>query len=473
MQSKGLIKNTVIYALGDIVPKLLAFISFPILTKHLSPSDYGVVNYVNTLGVFLLTFGFLCINTYYLVFYYRCEDETAQKKMLGNLSTFVILYNIAIVVLFLLFGNYFFTLIGSEIKFYPYIFVGVLTNFFSIFSILPAALYRVMEKPMFLTIVNVVRGILTLVITLVLVICFDYKALGVLCAGMTVNFIFAFIFLYSVRKHIIWNINFKQIKQVLIFSLPLVPGTLAYYVTTMSDRILIEKYLNLNDLGIYSTAATLALILNIFSYGAYKAFEPYIFKHWGTPDFKHSFEKIHSGFIYVLLIGVLCLSIFSEEFFKIMTSPKFYNAYWYVPMIIIGVYSSSLNMLYSTIITAREKTKINSSVSILGASISICLNIVLLPHFGLIVAALVSSFAMTVMLMLSIYFSKIKIGHLRHIASLFTVAGAIFIFVYFIHFDNMVISLAVKSIVVMAVFLSLSLLLSINPIKAITNFINK
>ena len=72
MSGGNLIKNTTIYALGDIIPRLIGFVSLPILTVYLTPSDYGIVNYVNTLNTFLLALGFLSVNTYFLVFYYRC-----------------------------------------------------------------------------------------------------------------------------------------------------------------------------------------------------------------------------------------------------------------------------------------------------------------------------------------------------------------------------------------------------------------
>jgi O-antigen/teichoic acid export membrane protein len=472
-EKKSLIKNTSIYALGDIIPRLLAFISLPILTRYLSPSDYGIVNYVNTLNTFLLALGFLSINTYYLVFYYRCKDSQEQKKLLGNLSSFVLLLNAVLVLMLLLFGKYIFSAFGSKIPFYPYIVIGVLSNFFNLFSILPAALYRLLERPLPLTILRIFEGIITLILSLVLVIYFHYTALGVLYATLTVNFIYAFIFLYISRKHIIWNLNFKQIKVVLAFTLPLLPGSIAYYVTTISDRILIDKYLNLNDLGIYSTAATIALVLNVFSFGAYKAFEPYIFKNWGSDDFIKIFDNIRNGFVYVLLIGVLCLSIFAKEFFQIMTNVKFHQAYWYVPMIIIGVYSSSLSMLYGTIITAKGKTKINSVVSITGATISIVLNIVFLPKFGLITAALVSSLAMTVMLFISIWYAELKISHSRPVFSLLLVASVIYIMVYMIPIDNIVFSIILKSIVSLLVVIGISLILAINPLKFVNGFMKK
>ena len=473
MSGNTLIKNTTIYALGDIIPRLIGFISLPILTRYLSPADYGIVNYVATLSTFLLAFGFLSMNTYFLVFYYRCEDDRARKKLLGNLSAFVLLFNVLLVILFLLFGPYFFSELGSKIAFYPYIIIAVLTNFFNLFSILPAALFRIIEKPLPLTILNVTRGLIAFILTLVLVIYFDYTALGVLYANLIVNFIYAFIFLYMIRNHIIWNLCFKQIKKVLIFSLPLLPGSIAYYLTTISDRILIDKYLSLNDLGIYSVAASVALILNIFSFGAYKAFEPYIFKNWGKDNFINIFENIRNGFVYVLLIGVLSLSVFSKEFFLLMTDVKFHEAFWFVPLIIIGVYSSSLSMLYGTIIISKEKTKINSLINITGAIISVCLNILFLPKYGLITAAVVSSLSMTIMLSISIWYARLKISHLKPVLSFLLAALTIYVMVYVVIIDQLVISIVLKSVVLVTVVACISVILSINPIKMLKVFVKK
>ena len=473
MSGNKLIKNTTIYALGDIIPRLIGFVSLPILTNYLTPSDYGIVNYVNTLNTFLLALGFLSINTYFLVYYYRCKTSEEQKKLLGNLSSFIILLNAGIVITLLFFGKYLFNALGSNIDFFPYIVIAIFTNFFNVFSILPAALFRVIEKPMPLTILNISRGVIVFILTLVLVIYFEYTALGVLYANLIVNFIFVFVYLYMVRNHIIWNLHFAQIKKVLAFSLPLVPGSIAYYLTTISDRILIDKYLSLTDLGIYSIAATIALILNIFSFSAYKAFEPHLFKNWGSDQFMNIFENIRNNFVYVLLVGVLCISVFSKEFFIIMTEMKFHEAYWYVPMIIVAVYSSSISMIYGTTITAQGKTKTNSMISIIGALISVTLNIIFLPIYGLITAAIVSSLAMTIMLFLYIWYSKLKVPHTKPFLSFLLVAATIYVMVYVMSIDNILFSIAIKIMVLVGVTIGISTILSVNPIKMIKVFLRK
>ena len=458
----NLVKNSTIYAIGDIAPRLLGFISFPILTTYLTPAEYGIVNYVNTVNLFLTILGFLCLNTYYLVYYYRMKDETAQKKLLGNLSVFVVGLNTVVTVLLFCIGPYLFYFIGSNIDIYPYLAIGLVTNLFNIFTVLPSALFRLQERPLPLTILNVLKGVLIFGLTLWLVVGYQFKAEGILLANMVVTVIFGIIFAWITVKNMIWNINWYQIKKALIFSLPLLPGSLSYYLVSMSDRILIDKYLNLNDLGIYSTASTLALILNIVAYGAYKAFEPYFFKIYGTSQFTTQFTKVRNAYFFVIISGALGLALFAKEFFQLFSEEKFHIAYYYVPMILIGVVASAMNMLYSTIVTAREKTKINSAISMCGGVLSVFLNIVLLPRLGIVAACLASAISLCSMLIASICFSKVRISHISLFICSVLVTSIVIIGVYKLNIHDLLYSIICKSGIYVITLFILWFILGIN-----------
>lgn len=462
-----LVKNTTIYALGDILPKFLNFITFPILTIYLSPADYGIVNYINTLSTFLIVIGFLCLNTYYLVYYFRVGDLEEKRKLLGNLSLFVIAFNVFISVLMMLVCPYMFSFLGVSIAFYPYVFIGILINFFNVLSILPSALYRVQERPMPLTVINVLKGVLLAALTLFLVIYCDYKALGVLYANLIVSGLFGMVYLKITYKNIVLNINKKQIKEALYFSLPLLPGALAYYMVSMFDRILIERYLGLSELGIYSTASTLALLLNIVSYGAYKAFEPYFFKNYGNPSFREKFENIHRYYFFVVLIVAFYIALFSREFFQLFSGPSFHIAYFYVPIILIGVVFSSILMMYATIITAKNKTKINSIVTIIGGIVSISLNILFLSCYGIVIACLSSAISMAIMFFVSYYYTRINVDLRRPFLAFFTASFIIWISVYTLVIPVIYISIFVKLIISIIVALLIAKILKIDLVNLI------
>lgn len=439
-----LVKNTIIYALGDIIPRLFSFISFPILTTYLLPADYGIINYVTTINTFLTIIGLLGINTYYLVFYYRVDTEEERRKMLGNLDLFLIIANLLITVLFFLVGPALMKTWGSKVDFFPYMALGITTSFFNVFRYLPSALFRLKENPLPLTILNVLSGLLTMVGSIVAVVYIKADASSVLTTNLVIAIIFAIVFFIITNKNAKWNINLTQIKVALKFSLPLVPGSIAGYLYSTFDRVLIEKYLTLSDVGIYSTSATLALLLNIVTYGAYQAFEPYFFKTFGSTNFSSNFEKVRNTLLCICLIGALALSCFGEEFFRIFSSERYRICYLYVPLIVMGCVASSMSRMYSTVVTAREKTKISAAITIAGAVVSVSMNIILLRHLG-IWAAAISYFVTFIFVMCAeIYFANIKIRHARSILSTLFAIICMVVLTYFLRIENIYVSILVK-----------------------------
>lgn len=458
----SLVKNTTIYALGDIAPKVLSFIIFPILTTYLSPAEYGIVNYINSIITFLMAFGVLGLNTYYLVHYYKLEDEREKKKLLGNLSIFIFLFNTLLSILIFIVGPYFFKYFETNIPFYPYMVIGLVTNIFNIIPVLPSALYRLQERPLPLTLLNILKGFVSFGFTLWLVVAWGFKAEGLLIAQMLIGIIFGIIFGWITIKNMIWNINFQQLKKALAFSLPLVPGTICYLLLSTSDRILIDKYVGLSQLGIYSTAATLAGLLSIISLGAYKAFEPYIFKKFGSEEFIANFKKLRDGFYLVILCGAFGLALFSNDFLIFFASPKYYSSSFYIPILLIGIVASSLTRLYSTVITARGKTKINSAIIIFDGLFSVTLNIIFLRFMGILAACITSSLTLSLTLLISIYFSKIKISNKRIYFSSLLIAGIVFLFGYCISIENVVLSICVKFMVYVGVCIMACYILGYN-----------
>ncbi len=454
-----------IYAVGDIAPRLLGLISFPILTRYLSPAEYGIVNYVNTVNLFLTVFGFLCLNTFYLVYYYKQKTVEEKKKLLGNLSIFVIGLNILLTFILFVIGPHVVGWFESNINFYPYLAIGLVTNLFNLVGILPTALYRLEENPLPLTILNVAKGILSFGVTIWLVVGMGYKAEGLLFAQMVVTIIFGMIFLKITLANMVWTINWQQIRQGLIFSLPLLPGSVSYLLTTMFDRILIDKYLNLTDLGLYSSASTLALILNIVSYGAYKAFEPYIFKNIDYPDFTAKFVKLRNGLFWVLTAGAFGIALFAREFFQIFSEAQYHTAYQYVPVIIIGVLCSSMAMPYGTVITAHGHTKINSAISICCSVVSVTLNVIFLSRLGIIAACITSALTMILSLTASIHFSKVRISHRLPMIVFAIIAISTIIMVFLITIPQLWFAIAAKSVVYIAIILVTSHIMGATPTK--------
>lgn len=453
VRKPSLVKNTIIYALGDIVPRLFSLITFPILTSYLAPADYGIINYVSAINTFLLIMGILSLNTYFLVYYYKIDGEEAKKKLLGNLNLFIILFNLVLTIVLFIAGPYIMKEIKSEVDFYPYMALGLATSFFNVFKYLPSALFRLQERPLPLTIINICSGIFTLIGSLVAVVYIKADASSVLWSNLIVAFVFAVIFFLITNKYAIWNINLKQLKEALKFSLPLVPGSVAFYLYSTFDRVLMEKELTLTDVGIYSTASTLALLLNIVSYGAYQAFEPYFFKTYGRSDFDDKFITVRNILLLVCLSGAMALSCLGEEFFRVFTAESYHICYIYVPLISMGAVASAMGRMYTTIVVARAKTKINAMITIVGAVFSVSFNFIFLRHLGIWASCLAYFLTFSIVLLANLYYSRIRITHRRPIFACALFMATTFVITYFIHIDNLFWAISIKTILIIVVSL--------------------
>jgi len=443
--SKQLLKNTSIYALGDIIPRAVNFVFFPILTHYLTPADYGILNYVSSINNFLTIITFLCLNTYYMVYYNRVDSDEERKKLLGNISIFVIGINLVLCIFLFGLGPFVFGLFGDNIPFYPYIAIGVLTNFFNIFSVLPSCLLRMQERPALFTVINVSKAVLVTLFTALLVIYFKFGVNGALTSNLVITFIAAIIFVIITYRNAIFKWNNIQIKEALAFSLPLLPGSIAYYFVTMSDRLLINKYLTLSDLGLYSTASSLALLMNTVSYGAYKAFEPYIFKIYLESDFSQKIRKVSDNYCYLLLIIALGIALLSKDFLVLFTDSKYFKSADYVPLLVVGCFFSSFSYLFGSVITAAGKTKLSSYISIIGGVISVVLNVLLL-RFGVVFACVTSAISFFIMWFLNYYYSNVKLKIWSIIPYVIVIVLAVLFFLW-VDFDSIYVDIIVKLIV--------------------------
>lgn len=459
-----LIRNTSIYALGDIIPKVLGFIVLPILSDYVLPDQYGIVSYVATVNTFLAVLGLMGLNTYYLVHYYKMPDDTARKALLGNMSIFILGVNVLLSLLLFSFGGSLFGFAGSNVDFYPYLALGVATSFFNSFFVLPAALYRLQERPMLLTVLNIARSVVQTALTLVLVIGYHYTSLGVLWANFIAAAIFGIVFALITARHAIFKVDWPQIKHALRFALPLVPGSIAYYAITMSDRMVIDNYLDLSELGIYGMAFQLALILNIVSYGVYRALEPHFFREFGKPDFERMFKRMRNSFLVLMLFMMMGVGLFAREFFELFAGSAYQTTYYYVPLVMVGIFASAATMLYNTVVTARGRTKVISGITIIGGGASVGLNILLVPLMGLVGACLVSGIVLFGMLGVSIRYAQMpKVDHWRPFLSVALTALALWLGVYVFDFEGFSVRVAIKTVILIVALVSILSILGQTP----------
>ncbi len=395
-----LLKQSFYYALGEIVPKIVSFLLLPIYTRFLSTTDYGILNYTNSFVMFLFVLCTLSLNTYLLRYYFDKDDEIYRKKIVGNIFLTIAGVNIFFSALSYLLLPLFIQKYNIQVPWKPYFQLALLNNFLEIFSVVPLVFYRVQQNAKRFLWLSLSKTLLQMLLTFLFIMVLDWGILGHYYGRLFSLIPFFIIYWVIMIKNVQFNINISQIKQALRFSIPLLPGVLAYIALSMSDRLILEPYVSVGLIGIYSLAYTLAFTLNMVIQGFYKAIEPEIFRQYGTSSFDTFIQKAQNGFFFITYLGAMVLTLFSQEVFKLMASTEFYAGYLLIPILMIGVLMTAQNVIFGGIIIAEKRSKVMGGATFVAALISVAFNIAFIPWGGIYVAATSSTVSFMVMNMI-------------------------------------------------------------------------
>lgn len=395
-----LLKNTFYYSLGEICPRIISFFLLPIYTTFLSPSDYGILSYTNSIMFFLLVFGSLSLNSFVLRYYFIRKTDEERKRLVGGIYVTIGIINVFIFAFSCIFFPILISKYDIQIPWEPYFKLALIINFLDSFSTIPLIFYRVKQEALQFVALNLGKTLLQVILNIYFIAFLKIGLIGYYYASLLTFIPFFLIYWWIMRKHTVFCFNISEIKEGLKYSLPLLPGALAYLILSTSDRIILERNVSMAQIGVYNVACTLALALNIIIQSGYKAIEPEIYKRHGSDNYYGFIKKIQSAFFVVVYAAGLAISLFSQEVFYYMTSGDFHEGYKLVPILIIGVVMTGQNVIYSGVLSADKSTKVIGLATLIGAAFSLSFNIFLIPIWGVYAAAISSAISFTIMNML-------------------------------------------------------------------------
>ena len=392
-----LFKNTAIYAVGEILPKIVSFLLLPVFTRYLTTSEYGILSYTSSFMLLLTVISILSLNSYALRYYFERKDEGERRLLLGTVYMVIGLMNLILIALGWLFLPLIIDNYHIQVPWDPYFKLALINNFLASFSTIPLVIYRVRQDSAKYVMLSFSFSMLTFFFNVIFVVFLKQGIIGYYHSTLLVSIPYFFIYAYIIRKYSCFKISRDYVKEGLRFSLPLLPGAIAYFFLNMVDRIILERNVPLSDLGIYNIAVTLTSTLGIVIHSGYHAVEPEIFSHYGSKDYYTFVKKAQTVFFSAIYVGALLLALFSQEVFIIMTGPSFHEGFHLVPILIIGVVMSGQNVIYGGVLASEKRTKIQGGISVVGAVFSFIFNLVLIPMWGTVAAALSRMFSYVIM----------------------------------------------------------------------------
>ncbi|THD69362.1 polysaccharide biosynthesis protein [Robertkochia marina] len=390
---KKLFKNTFIYGLATVLPRVLGLILTPLYVAGLPESDFGI--YISLMiylimGNVFLSYG---METAFFRFINRGDDPgKVQSTALTSLTITSTLFLTAV----LLFRDGVAAFLKYETAFIVY---AALILFLDALAVIPFAWYRQKEKPLrysFIKISNVVLNLaLNLFFFLVLpVLTKDGQgALSELVFENKVHYIFisnliASAFTLLMVLPLYFRIGFKLDthlwKQMIAYALPVLVAGLAFSINEGGDKLMLRYLLPDEvaeaEVGVYGAAYKLGAFMALFITAFKLGVEPFFFSQANKKDAKQTYANITLYFTIFGSFILLFVVVYTDLFAMILLPEKSYwRALWIVPFILLanlclGIYHN-LSVWYKI----TDRTRFGALISVGGAVITIGLNFLLIP----------------------------------------------------------------------------------------------
>jgi O-antigen/teichoic acid export membrane protein len=176
-------------------------------------------------------------------------------------------------------------------------------------------------------------------------------------------------------------------EEMLTFSLPLIPSSISVIVASYVDRIAIQNLMTLDDVGIYSSGFRVASIANILMAGIYFSLTPLIYQNYRKERTPKELANIFIYFLCGTLPVLMGLSLFSREMLWLFTTPPYYGAWSIIPVLAVASICSKL-YIFAPGLDIEKKTTMIALINIAAAVVNIALNLLLIPHLGILGSAL-------------------------------------------------------------------------------------
>ena len=373
---KKLLSNTLILTIGTFSSKLLVYFLMPLYTAILSAEEYGTADLITNAANLLIPF--CCIGITHGVFRFAADDEENHKKVLSSGVTVLLISSTVFLVLSPLisfipnFRNYAwliaFYVVSSNLHTLckEYIRARGRMKLYAVQSILGTALTMLFN---ILFLIPMKLGLVGYVLSVAVA-----DALGSIFLIIYAKIYKDFSFKYASKS---------KIKEMLKYSLPMMPTTVIWWITNVSDRFMVSYICDLSANGLYSAAykipTIIALVAGVFN----EAWQlSAISESKDREEVSNFFSAVFERYQAILFLGCSVLIPFTPLATRILLDKSYFSAWSFMPVLLIATVFSSLVTFIGTIYTVKKRTTMSLVTAAAGAGLNIALNILLIPEMG-------------------------------------------------------------------------------------------
>jgi O-antigen/teichoic acid export membrane protein len=400
-------RDAVIYALGLGLRRGLGIVTLPVFARHLAPAQFGTLAVLGTLRDLLAVVFELGTPNASVRFYYDCGTDAERRRLFGSLQIFLAVTSTLFTLLALALGPRLWAAVAPEIPFHPYASLTILTVFLTGSSILPRGLLRVTHRVSLFAGLSLAQGVLSAALCITLVVGYDLGALGAVIGNLVVAAIFAPVQLAFLRGRLTWRVSPGLVRRCLAFGINDVPVRVGAWALRLADRLILQAYVPLSAVGVYSMGYMLGSTgFELIGSAVNAAILPFFYRVAAdeTPARAQAiFARLAAWHVALFGFLGLALSLFAREIILLFATARYLAAEPIVQLVVWASVALTLAQIPLRAVYTAKRTANLPVVFLVPAALNVTLNFVWIPHHGILGAAAATAVAYPLMTVLQFW----------------------------------------------------------------------
>jgi O-antigen/teichoic acid export membrane protein/glycosyltransferase involved in cell wall biosynthesis len=387
-QITRLAKQSAIYGLGGLVSRILAVVLLPLYTSYLSTADYGKIETLvaaSSVVAIVLKLGF---SSAFFRFYFDAKDDDGRRRVVRTSFWFTMVSSTAGLLVAMLFAGQISSLLqlGSEEGLVYAAAVGLWAgmNYEQM-----SALFRAEERSVGYVIASLANILITVGATVLLVVVLHEGPLGVLVGNFIGTLCVYFVLLAYRRYQLGLEFDRKLFRAMNHFGMPLVPAALALWAVNFIDRLFIAVFKDQGEVGVYSVAVRVSSAI-VFLMIAFRAAWPaFAYSISDDHDARRTYSYVLTYVVFVTCWASLAFGLLAPWIVRLLAgNPSFYRASDAVALLSFAGAAYTAYTVMAIGSGRARKTQWNWVIAAVAAVVNVALNVILIPPYGMIGAAI-------------------------------------------------------------------------------------
>ena len=403
-QMKRLGRHSAVYGLGGVVSRVLAVFLLPLYTRYLDREDIGAVGLVVALSAVLVTVLRLGISSAFFRFYFDSTDPVQRRLVVRTSFWFTMASATAGLAAGVLLAEPIADLLGLDD---PGLvragFVGIWAqmNYEQL-----TALFRAEERSTAFVLASLANIGITIGATILLVVVWETGALGVIVGNFIGTLVIYLALLAVHREQLGLQFSRPLLREMNRFGIPLVPAALALILVNFSDRFFLVHLTSLEEVGLYEIGVRIASAMVLLLTAFRMAWPAFAYSIEDDGEAKRTYAYVLTYLVVVASWLALALGLLAPWLVRLLTQPEFYEGERVVAPLAFGGMAYAAYIVMAIGVGRAKRTQMNWAIAGVAAVVNVVLNLVLIPPYGMIGAAVATVAAYTVMFLAMTWYAQ-------------------------------------------------------------------